>query len=114
MRSAARQRRRLRGPRSYFNFTTCLRCTATAASLTECKSHGASDYATSEANSVKICDYCRSSIFDGQRWVRQKIYNPQPDGSPAYRHYHAEPFPGQNESCWEKHQMERELARKAA
>jgi hypothetical protein len=22
------------------------------------------------------CDYCRSSIFSGQRWVREKIYDP--------------------------------------
>jgi len=64
---------------------------------------------------VKFCDYCRSSIGEDQRWVRQKIYNPRPDGNDTtYLHYHAEPFSGQTESCWEKHQMERELARTAA
>jgi hypothetical protein len=64
---------------------------------------------------VKHCDYCRSSIVEGQRWVRQKIYNPGLDSQETrYHHYHAEPFAGQSESCWEKHEMEREIARKAA
>ena len=64
---------------------------------------------------VKYCDYCRASIDGDQRWVREKIYNPRLDGGDAnYRHYHAEPFAGQDESCWEKHQMEREMARIAA
>jgi hypothetical protein len=64
---------------------------------------------------VKYCDYCRSSIASGQRWVRQKIYNPRLDGhDTTYHHYHAEPFAGQSESCWEKRQMERETARIAA
>lgn len=63
---------------------------------------------------VKSCDYCHSSIDGEQRWVREKIYNPRADARDAsYRHFHAEPFSGQNESCWEKHQMERELARTA-
>jgi len=44
--------------------------------------------------------------------VRQKIYDPMHDGhDPNYRRYHAEPFAGQEESCWEKHEMEREIAR---
>jgi hypothetical protein len=60
---------------------------------------------------MRHCDYCRSSIVEGQRWVRQKIYNPHPDGQGArYRHYHAEPFVGERESCWEKQSMERETA----
>jgi hypothetical protein len=63
---------------------------------------------------VKSCDYCQSSIALGQRWVREKIYDPQPNGQdPAYHHFHAEPFGEQEESCWEKHQMEREIARTA-
>ena len=60
------------------------------------------------------CDYCRSSIVSGQRWVREKIYDPTHDGcDPRYRRYHAEPFAGQQASCWEKREMEREIARSA-
>jgi hypothetical protein len=55
---------------------------------------------------VKSCDYCQSSIATGQRWVSEKIYDPRSDGqNSAYR--------GQEGSCWEKHQMEREIARVA-
>ena len=58
------------------------------------------------------CDYCRSSIFSGQRWVREKIYDPALNGrNPSYHCYHADPFAGQQRSCWEKHEMERESAR---
>jgi hypothetical protein len=61
---------------------------------------------------VKYCDYCHSSVAEGQRWVREKVYNPRFDSQdPAYHHYHAEPFVGQEGSCWEKHQMEKEVAR---
>ena len=61
------------------------------------------------------CDYCRSSIVSGQRWVREKIYDPALNGrAPGYHRYHAELFPGQETSCWEKHQMEREIARATA
>jgi hypothetical protein len=64
---------------------------------------------------TRYCDYCRSSVTSGQRWVREKIYDPRPDSLDlAYHHYHAEPFVGQEGSCWEKHQMEREIARTAA
>ena len=64
---------------------------------------------------LRHCNYCHSSIIAGQRWVRQKIYSPCLDSREvAYLHYHAEPFFGQGESCWEKHQVERELARTAA
>jgi NMD protein affecting ribosome stability and mRNA decay len=63
---------------------------------------------------VKYCDTCQSSIATGQRWVREKIYNPRSNNQePAYHHFHAEPFDGQEASCWEKHQMEREIARTA-
>jgi hypothetical protein len=63
---------------------------------------------------VKSCDYCQSSIALGQRWVREKIYDPHSNGQdPAYYHFHAEPFDEQEGSCWEKHQMEREIARTA-
>jgi len=61
---------------------------------------------------IAQCDYCRSSIVSGQRWVREKIYDPAHNGcDPRYRRYHAEPFAGQQASCWEKREMEREIAR---
>ncbi len=61
------------------------------------------------------CAYCRSSIVPGQRWVREKIYDPALNGrDPSYHRYHAELFATQQESCWEKHQLERETARTAA
>ena len=61
------------------------------------------------------CAYCRSSIVPGQRWVREKIYDPALNGlDPSYHRYHAELFATQQESCWEKHQLEREMARTAA
>lgn len=61
------------------------------------------------------CDYCHSSIASGQRWVREKIHDPAHRGhDPSYRRYHAEPFAGHEESCWEKHEMEREVARTKA
>ena len=63
---------------------------------------------------VRHCDYCHSAIVEGQRWVRQKVYSPNSNTEdPRYRHYHAEPFDGQSESCWEK-QLERDFARTAA
>jgi hypothetical protein len=63
---------------------------------------------------VKSCEYCQSSIAPGQRWVREKIYDPRTNGQDAaYRHFHAEPFDGQEASCWEKQQMMREMARSA-
>jgi hypothetical protein len=61
------------------------------------------------------CDYCRSSIASGQRWVREKIYNSALNRrDPSYHCYHAEPFEGQEGSCWEKHEMEREIVRTTA
>jgi hypothetical protein len=58
------------------------------------------------------CAYCRSSILSGQRWVREKVYDPALNGrEPNYRRYHAEPFAGQEGSCWEKYQMEQDVAR---
>jgi hypothetical protein len=53
------------------------------------------------------CAYCQSAIVSEQRLVREKIYDPTLNGRVAsYRRYHAEPFAGQEASCWEKHQME--------
>jgi hypothetical protein len=64
---------------------------------------------------AKQCEYCRSSIVSGQRWVRKKIYDPTLNGrDPSYHYYHAEPFAAQEGSCWEKHEMEREMVRIAA
>jgi len=61
---------------------------------------------------AKSCDHCQSSIAAGQRWVREKIYDPPSNGQePVYYHFHAELFGGQEGSCWEKHQMEREIHR---
>jgi hypothetical protein len=58
------------------------------------------------------CDYCRSSITLGQRWVREKIYDPSFNSRDSnYRCYHAEPFEGQHGSCWERYEMEREMVR---
>jgi hypothetical protein len=66
-------------------------------------------------NNVKYCDYCHSSVGTDQRWVREKVYNPGFDGrDPAHHHYHAELFVGEEGSCWEKHQMEKEMARPSA
>jgi hypothetical protein len=51
-----------------------------------------------------------------QRWVREKVYDPAPqnDREPSYRRYHAEVFSGEQLSCWEKHQLQREMARSIA
>ena len=58
------------------------------------------------------CDYCGSSIGSEQRWVREKIYDRALNGrEPSYRRFHAEPFVPDEGSCWEKHQMEREIHR---
>lgn len=63
---------------------------------------------------VRFCDYCQCSIVAGQRWVREKIYDPcSTKKDAAYRHFHAEVFGGQEVSCWEKYRTEREIARTA-
>jgi hypothetical protein len=65
--------------------------------------------------STNQCTYCRSPILPGQRWVRERIYDPALEGRDAsYHRYHAELFAGQEGSCWEKHQMEREITRTTA
>lgn len=59
---------------------------------------------------VRCCNYCHAPIAGGQRWVRQKVYKPSSNSEdPSHRHYHADLFAGQTESCWEK-QIERSLS----
>ena len=65
--------------------------------------------------SPQQCVYCGSPIEPGERWVRQKIYEPALNGrEPRYHRYHADLFDGQEVSCWEKHLVEQEIARMAA
>jgi hypothetical protein len=63
--------------------------------------------------SAHECAYCRSAIAPGERWVREKIYEPFALNAPRYRRYHADLFAGEELSCWEKHEMELDLARTA-
>jgi len=59
---------------------------------------------------IRFCDYCQCSIVAGQRWVREKIYESRPTNpDPAYRHFHAEVFGGQELSCWVKYWTQREI-----
>ena len=61
------------------------------------------------------CAYCRSPIAAGQRWVRVKIYeSAYTAGGAQYLRFHADLFAVEEVSCWEKHQMELEIARTAA
>ena len=57
------------------------------------------------------CAYCRSLLVTGQRWVREKIYGASAENGPHYRRYHADLFVDEELSCWEKHEMELEIAR---
>ena len=52
------------------------------------------------------CAYCLCSILAGERWVREKIYEPLTDDAKRYLRYHADLFAEENLSCWEKHQMQ--------
>ena len=61
------------------------------------------------------CAYCRSSIASGQRQRgSSRKSSPVPIDGPHYLRYHAELFAGAEVSCWEKHQMELEIARTTA
>lgn len=63
---------------------------------------------------IRFCDYCQCSIVTGQRWVREKIYDPRStNGDADYRHFHAEVFGEEEVSCWEKYWTAREIARTA-
>jgi hypothetical protein len=69
----------------------------------------------SNCNPPEQCAQCRGTIASGERWVREKIYEPTLVGQDArYRRYHADLFDGEEVSCWEKHRMELEIARTAA
>lgn len=59
------------------------------------------------------CAYCLSSIVSGQRWVREKIYEPSANNDARYRRYHAALFGDEELSCWEKHVLELEFSRTA-
>jgi len=59
-----------------------------------------------------ICAYCGSPIEEEQRWVREKIFEPALTVlDPTYVRYHADLFPGQELSCWEKHELEMDNSR---
>jgi hypothetical protein len=61
------------------------------------------------------CAYCRAPIASGERWVREKICEPALSANgPRYQRYHADLFNGEEVSCWEKHQIEQEIARTVA
>lgn len=63
-------------------------------------------------NNSNECGFCGAFILDGQRWVREKIFDAahRKDGDVKYRRYHAEVVPGEQLSCWENHLMQLEIA----
>lgn len=65
------------------------------------------------ASTSRECAYCGSLIVSGQPWVREKIYEPLAASGPRYHRYHSDVFDAEELSCWEKHEMEREIARAA-
>jgi hypothetical protein len=61
------------------------------------------------------CAYCRAPIESGQRWVREKLYEPAfTRNGPRYHRYHADLFSGEEVSCWEKHLVQQEIGRMRA
>jgi hypothetical protein len=67
------------------------------------------------ASCTNICAHCAAEIEAGQRWVREKVYEPALAGrEPRYRRYHAELFDGQKLSCWETRLLQLDSARLAA
>jgi hypothetical protein len=75
---------------------------------TDPAAHGA---LVAAAFTPRECAYCRWPIAFGQRWVREKIYEPFTGDGPRY--HRSDLFDGEELSCWEKHEMERENARAA-
>jgi len=64
---------------------------------------------------ANICTHCGAEIETGQRWVREKVYEPALAGrQPQYRRYHAELSDGQELSCWESHLLQAGSGRLAA
>jgi hypothetical protein len=67
------------------------------------------------ASHANICAHCGAEIGAGQRWVREKVYEPAFAGrEPQYHRYHAELFDGQELSCWERHLLQVDRGRLAA
>jgi hypothetical protein len=67
------------------------------------------------ASCTNICAHCTTEIEAGQRWVREKVYEPALTGCvPRYSRYHSELFEGQELSCWERHLLQLDSARLAA
>jgi hypothetical protein len=67
------------------------------------------------ASHANTCARCGAEIEAGQRWVRAKVYEPVFAGNePRYHRYHAEPFDGQELSCWERHLLQADRGRLAA
>ena len=60
------------------------------------------------------CAYCRAPIESGQPWVREKVYDSFAHHTPRYRRYHADLFAAEELSCWEKYQLEKDIARTIA
>jgi hypothetical protein len=67
------------------------------------------------AGSTNICAQCAAEIAEGQRWVREKVYELILDGrEPRYHRYHAEFSDRQELSCWERHLLRTDSDRLAA
>jgi hypothetical protein len=67
------------------------------------------------ASCTNICAHCATEIEAGQRWVREKVYEPALAGrEPQYRRYHAELFDRQELTCWVRHLLQPDSARLAA
>jgi hypothetical protein len=67
------------------------------------------------ASHANTCARCGAEIEAGQRWIRAKVYEPVFAGNePQYHRYHAEPFDGQELSCWERHLLQADRGRLAA
>ena len=56
------------------------------------------------------CAFCCCTILAGERWVREKIYEPLLDDAARYLRYHADLYGDEALSCWEKHQMQQQTA----
>ena len=67
------------------------------------------------ASRTNLCAHCGEEIETGQRWVREKTYQPAfAMREPQYHRYHAELFEGQELSCWERQLLEADRRKLAA